>query len=98
MYSYRVEKGAGIAALTLREEPPPTPGRGQVIVRVRAVSLNFRELMIVENGVYPLPIKANLIPVSDGAGEVVAVGEGVTRVKLGDRVVGQIRGAAEAAP
>jgi NADPH:quinone reductase-like Zn-dependent oxidoreductase len=90
MYSYRVEKGAGIAALTLREEPPPTPGRGQVIVRVRAVSLNFRELMIVENGVYPLPIKPDLIPVSDGAGEVVAVGEGVTRVKLGDRVVGQI--------
>src|SRR5437762_571513 len=68
----------------------PTPGRGQVIVRVRAVSLNFRELMIVEKGVYPLPIKPDLIPASDGAGEVVAVGEGVTRVKVGDRVVGQI--------
>jgi NADPH:quinone reductase-like Zn-dependent oxidoreductase len=90
MYSYRVNKGAGIAALTLRESAPPTPGRGQLVVRVRAVSLNFRELMIIEKGLYPLPIKPDLIPVSDGAGEVVAVGEGVTRVKVGDRIVGQI--------
>jgi NADPH:quinone reductase-like Zn-dependent oxidoreductase len=90
MYSYRVEKGAGIAALAIRESPPPVPGRGEVLVRVRAVSLNYRELMIVERGVYPLPIKADLIPVSDGAGEVVGVGDGVSRVRAGDRVVGQI--------
>lgn len=65
MHSYRVEKGAGIAALTLREEPPPTPGRGQVIVRVRAVSLNFRELMIVEKGVYPLRFRSPRTPARD---------------------------------
>jgi len=90
MLSYRVEKGAGIAALALRESEAPVPGRGQVLVRVRAASLNFRELMIVEKGQYPLPIKRDLIPASDGAGEVVAVGPDVTRVRVGDRVVGQI--------
>jgi len=90
MLSYRIEKGAGIAALALHESVAPVPGRGQVLVRVRAVSLNFRELMIIEKGVYPLPIKADLIPASDGAGEVVAIGEGVTRLRVGERVVGQI--------
>jgi len=90
MFSYRVEKGAGIAALALGQSEAPVPGRGQVLVRVRAASLNFRELMIVEKGQYPLPIKPHLIPASDGAGEVAAVGDGVTRVRAGDRVVGQI--------
>jgi threonine dehydrogenase-like Zn-dependent dehydrogenase len=60
---------------------------------VRAASLNFHELAIVVRGEYPLPIEAHLIPASDGAGEVVAVGEGIGRVRVGDRVVGSVRGA-----
>jgi NADPH:quinone reductase-like Zn-dependent oxidoreductase len=53
---------------------------------MRAVSLNFRELMILR-GIYPLPVKPDVVPVSDGAGEVTAVGKGVTRAKIGDRVM-----------
>src|SRR6185312_9704176 len=53
------------------------PGRSEVVVRVRAVSLSYRELMILR-GWYPLPVKADVIPVSDGAGEIVAVGDRVT--------------------
>jgi NADPH:quinone reductase-like Zn-dependent oxidoreductase len=60
-----------------------------VLVRVRATSLSFRELMILR-GWYPLPVKPDVVPVSDGAGEVVAVGEGVSRVAVGDRVTATI--------
>jgi NADPH:quinone reductase-like Zn-dependent oxidoreductase len=85
MRSYHVDSGAGLGGLTLREEPEPTPGPGQVVVAVHAVSLSFRELLILR-GAYVLPIKPDVIPVSDGAGEVVAIGEGVERVRPGDRV------------
>ncbi len=87
MKVYEIVKGAtGIEGLRQAERPDPTPGRNQVLVRVRAVSLNFRDLAVLQ-GVYPGPPAAgNLIPLSDGAGEVVAVGEGVTRFKPGDRV------------
>ncbi|MDT8448784.1 MAG: NAD(P)-dependent alcohol dehydrogenase [Wenzhouxiangellaceae bacterium] len=77
----------GLDALTLSERPRPEPERGQVLIRVRAVSLNFRDLMTVKgqyNPKQPLP----LIPCSDGAGEVVEVGDDVDRVKPGDRVAG----------
>ena len=85
MRSYHVNSGAGIAGLALREHGMPSPGQGEVLVRVQATSLNFRELMILR-GNYPLPIKPDVIPVSDGAGEVVSIGVGVTRTKPGDRV------------
>ena len=85
MRSYHVDSGAGLSGLTLREEPEPTPGPGQVVVAVRAVSLSYRELLILR-GAYVLPVKPDVIPVSDGAGEVVAIGEGVERVRPGDRV------------
>jgi NADPH:quinone reductase-like Zn-dependent oxidoreductase len=77
----------GLDGLTVTQRPEPTPGPGQVLVRVRAVSLNYRDLMTVE-GKYNPRQKLPLIPLSDGAGEVVAVGGGVTRVKAGDRVCG----------
>jgi NADPH:quinone reductase-like Zn-dependent oxidoreductase len=86
---YEIVKGAkGPEALRRAERPDPKPGRKEVVVRVRATSLNFRDLAVMQ-GAYPgPPMTDNLIPLSDGAGEVVAVGEGVTRHRPGDRVVG----------
>jgi osmotically inducible protein OsmC len=80
MRSYHVDSGAGLGGLALREEPEPTPGPGQVVIAVRAASLSFRELLILR-GAHVLPVKPDVIPVSDGAGEVVAIGEGVARVR-----------------
>ena len=75
----------GLENLTVGERPEPAAGPGQVALRMRAASLNYRDLLTVL-GRYdprqPLP----LIPCSDGVGQVVAVGEGVERVKIGDRV------------
>ena len=82
-----VKTGQGLESWSRVELPDPTPGPGQVLIRVNAVSLNPRDL-IVMSGYFPVPPKANAIPVSDGAGEVVAVGAGVTRWKVGDRVFG----------
>jgi NADPH:quinone reductase-like Zn-dependent oxidoreductase len=87
MRSFHATCGSGIEGLTLREHPDPVPGRREVLVRVRANSLNFRELSVLR-GTYPLPVKPDVIMCADGAGEVVAVGEGVRRVKVGDRVAG----------
>ena len=89
MQSYHVEYGAGLAGLTVRDHPIPRPGAGEVLVRIRANSLNRRELSILR-GQYPLPVKPDVVAVSDGAGEVVATGAGVDRVRLGDRVVGVV--------
>lgn len=70
------------------ERPTPSPRAGQVLVRVRATSLNYRDQAVVA-GVYTLADSSrDMIPLSDGAGEVLAVGEGVTRVKPGDHVAG----------
>ena len=77
----------GIENLELATVPDPRPGRGEVLVQVHAVSLNFRDLMVTV-GKYNPKMHLPRIPCSDGAGEVVAVGEGVTRVKVGDRVAG----------
>jgi NADPH:quinone reductase-like Zn-dependent oxidoreductase len=77
--------GFGLDHLRLTERPEPTPGPGEVVVRMRAASLNYRDWLMVTgryNPRQPLP----LVPLSDGAGEVVAVGPGVSRVRVGDRV------------
>ncbi|HYA07187.1 MAG TPA: alcohol dehydrogenase catalytic domain-containing protein, partial [Xanthobacteraceae bacterium] len=88
MRAFQLPKaGAGIEALTQVERPDPKPGYRQVLVKLKACSLNFRDLGIVR-GSYRMPVRDNLIPLSDGAGEVVEVGPGVTRVKVGDRVAG----------
>ncbi len=86
MQAYQVQTAEGIDGLKLVELPDPQPGIGQILVRVQATSLNYRDTVVV-SGHYPgqtLPI----IPLSDGAGEVVAIGAGVTRVNVGDRVAG----------
>lgn len=77
----------GIDSLELAERPVPHPGPGEVLVAVRAVSLNFRDLMMVK-GLYNPKMQLPRIPCSDGAGEVVEVGPGVTMWKKGDRVAG----------
>src|ERR1700743_634932 len=66
--------------------PTPTPGRGQVLVRVKASSLNARDLLI-STGNYPFPVRPNLIQLSDAAGVIEAVGPDTTRFRTGDRVV-----------
>ena len=87
MRTYRLPKAGRIDDLTLTAAQPPVAGHGQAVVRLGAASLNFRDLMIVKNQ-YGRPARPGLVPVSDGAGEVVEVGPGVTRVQVGDRVAG----------
>jgi NADPH:quinone reductase-like Zn-dependent oxidoreductase len=77
----------GVENLRIVELPEPAPGPGEAVVAVRACSLNFRDLTVSRGG-YGRTVKTPLIPLSDGAGEVVATGPGVTRVKAGDRVAG----------
>ena len=89
MKVYEVTKGGtSMDALRRGERPEPKPGPGQVLVRVRACSLNYRDLAIVRGVYLGGPVAQDTIPLSDGAGEVAGVGEGVTRFKAGDRVAG----------
>ena len=87
MKAFEIQNTFGLDSLTLTEQSDPSPGSGQVLIKLRTASLNYRDLVTVK-GLYnpkqPLP----LIPLSDGVGEVMAVGENVTRVKTGDRVAG----------
>jgi len=85
MRVYEIQGSFGLDNLRLTERPDPVPGPGQVLLKMRSASLNYRDLLMVRghyNPRQPLP----LIPCSDGVGEVVAVGEGVSRVAVGDRV------------
>jgi NADPH:quinone reductase-like Zn-dependent oxidoreductase len=87
MKAFEIQNTFGLDSLTITERPDPTPGYGQVLIKLRAVSLNYRDLMVVK-GLYNPKLPLPRIPFSDGVGEVVAVGGGVTRVKIGDRVAG----------
>ena len=88
MRIYRFPQANGIDTLELREEPVPQPGPGQVLVRMRAASLNYRDLGVAAGRTTRGSLPANLVPLSDGAGEVAEIGPGVTRVEPGDRVAG----------
>jgi NADPH:quinone reductase-like Zn-dependent oxidoreductase len=88
MKVYTVAKGAtGFDDIKRGERDKPTPGAHQALVRMRAASLNFRDLAIVAGKYIRGPLAQDTIPLSDGAGEVVAVGSAVRVLKVGDRVV-----------
>ncbi|MFI4986372.1 MAG: NAD(P)-dependent alcohol dehydrogenase [Alphaproteobacteria bacterium] len=86
MKAYHLTEPFGLAALRMVELPEPQPGPGEVKLRVRAVSLNYRDLLIIK-GDYSRRLPLPLVPGSDGAGEVVSVGEGVRHFAAGDRAV-----------
>jgi NADPH:quinone reductase-like Zn-dependent oxidoreductase len=89
MKIYELQKGAtSLDGLVRADRPDPRPGPREIVIRVRATSLNYRDQMIVTGNYFGGPVSRNTIPLSDGAGEVAAVGAGVTRFKTGDRVAG----------
>ncbi len=87
MKAYRIHELTGPAGLRLDDLPAPTAGPGQVAIAVRATSLNYRDL-ITAQGTYNPRLPVPCVPLSDGAGDVVEVGAGVTRFRVGDRVAG----------
>lgn len=87
MRAYQILHGANIDGLHAIEYPVRDLGLGEVRIRVHAVALNYRDLMVA-SGNYLVSVDDPIIPCSDGAGEVLAVGPGVTRVQVGDRVAG----------
>ncbi len=85
MRAWRFVKAFGLENLECVELPDPQPGPGQAVIRVRACSLNYRDLVVSKGG-YGRAVKTPLIPLSDGAGEILSVGPGVDRLTPGDRV------------
>jgi NADPH:quinone reductase-like Zn-dependent oxidoreductase len=79
--------GDGIDRLKLNELPEPKIEPNQVLVKMTAVSLNYRDLLVIK-GIESWKPAAPRIPISDGVGEIVALGEGVSRFRTGDRVAG----------
>ena len=87
MKCFELQGPDGVEGLRLVDKPTPKPGPGRVLVRVKAATLNYRDLLTIKGG-YASRQKFPLIPVSDGAGVVEAVGPDVREFAPGDRVVG----------
>jgi NADPH:quinone reductase-like Zn-dependent oxidoreductase len=87
MNLYELQPRSGLDSITRAQRARPSPGPGEVLLRMHAWSLNYRDLLVAR-GAYGAPPQAGLVPLSDGAGEVLEVGPGVTRVEPGDRVAG----------
>jgi len=87
MKAYHIDRFGSVGGIVRRSSEDPQPGLKEVLMRVRASSLNYRDLMVLKGGGRG-PTKIGVVPLSDGAGEVAAIGEGVTRVKIGDRIAG----------
>jgi NADPH:quinone reductase-like Zn-dependent oxidoreductase len=86
MKVFEIGEQQGLASLTASERPDPTPGPGEALLRVRAVCLNHRDLNIL-SGTYGPRKPTTRVPVSDGIGEITALGDGVTNLKIGDRAI-----------
>ncbi len=86
MRAYEVGDQEGLSSLRQAERDSPVAGFGQVVVAIKAASLNHRDLMMLR-GQYGQKKPESLIPLSDGAGDVVTVGDGVSNFKVGDRVI-----------
>ena len=87
MRAWRFDEFRGLEGLNLHDEPMPAPQRGELLLRIGAVSLNYRDIAM-PLGHYPVPSEPGHIPTSDAAATVMAVGEGVRLFRPGDRVVG----------
>ena len=87
MQQVAIGNAYGTQNLVIQEVDIPTPGPGEVLVKMKAASLNYRDWEVV-NGQYHENFPTGLVPLSDGAGEVTEVGAGVTHVGCGDKVVG----------
>ena len=83
-----LQGATSLDAMHLVERERPAPGPGEVLVRVRACSLNYRDQLMAQGRYMGGPVSQDIVPLSDGAGEVVVVGAGVTRWTAGDRVAG----------
>jgi NADPH:quinone reductase-like Zn-dependent oxidoreductase len=83
--AYQLQNSFGIDNVVPVDLPQPKAGPGQIVLKMRAFSLNYRDLMVVK-GQYNPKLRFPLVPLSDGVGEVTAVGDGVSRVRVGDRV------------
>lgn len=90
MKAIQLTNGFGFEELTMTELDKPTPGSKEVLIRMRAASLNYRDLVVL-SGLMPIEVKFPFIPLSDGAGEIVAIGQGVTRFQVGQRVAGNFQ-------
>ena len=82
----QIEGEWGVDHIKLAERPDPEPGPGQVLVRMKAASLNFRDTVLVNRGYGRRSGELPLVPVSDGAGEVIALGDGASKFQVGDLV------------
>ena len=88
MRVYEVQKGAtSLEGLRMAQRPDPQPGGRQVLIRVRAASLNYRDHLVTIGRYFGGAVSRDTIPLSDGAGEIVATGPGVSRFKTGDDTV-----------
>ncbi len=87
MKLYELQNRGGLDNVVRADRADPKPGSFQVLLKMKACSLNYRDLLVAKGG-YGAPPPTGRIPLSDGVGEVIEVGSGVTRVKVGDRVCG----------
>jgi alcohol dehydrogenase len=87
METYRIDRFGSVDGIVMRSSEDPRPGLKEILMRVRASSLNYRDLMVLKGGGRG-PTKIGVVPLSDGAGVIEAIGEGVSRVKIGDRIAG----------
>ncbi len=87
MDAYHIDRFGSVDGIVRRRTDDPQPGPREILMRVRANSLNYRDLMVLKGGGRG-PTKLGVIPLSDGAGEVAAIGDRITRVKVGDRIIG----------